>query len=238
MSDSVGIQHRILKLKVLRMPRTTLKTNSKFRLSRQQDSTQVALLCHGGWSVPNGYTRVPLGLVVNFYCAHGVFGTQAITIASQLFGDNDAAIDPARVMNLMQGDLSMDEAILQVKAEVNAHLDPNAMIVDRMGGQLRAKIYNYSLSYDGPRDSEQATEDVFRNHHEGNYDTDVDLMIMKDGKQSSLANAIKFALSKRSYTAFHYLPCRYVASDDTEAQKTVLPHDFGGEDFIESDLIF
>lgn len=221
---------------------TTRITKNKFRLSKNANATEVVLLCHGSWTVANGYTLVPSGMTVNFYSAHGQFGTQSNNIAMQLFGESsDAPLPPSEIAKLQGlGSREFDAALLAAKARINATTDPLSMIVDSVGGgALRAQVYDYTLGYFGPRDSEAELERIWDQHRQGAYSPNVDLIVMEKNtsRQRRLSDAIAFAMSKGNYAAFHYLPCRHVAASDTEAMRSVSLPEMTG-DVIQSGITF
>jgi hypothetical protein len=218
------------------MPKSTVYTGKKFRLSKFSGSREVVLLCHGDWCQAYGYADVPDGMVMRFYSAHGTFGTQATSLAERILGmgSKDSPISMAeqeRIMSLPAE--KQEEALKEAKARVNAQGNPLSMVVEAVEGKLEVKVYDYRLAYKGPRDSEECTEGVWRRHHAGNCNGNVDLIVMKQGTDACrhLSNAIKFALShkKSGYDVFHFLPCRYVDKDDAESMKTVNLPKFTGE---------
>jgi hypothetical protein len=228
-----------------------LVTNPKYRLSKNGGASQVILSCHGGWSTNDGKVFVPSGMVMHFYSAHGQFGTRGQAISEKMLGaSQNTGLDQvtmSRLMNEMDkkkwSPEQLDEEILKAKASVNSlDMAQSMQIVDSVAGKglgSRQKVYNYCLAYKGPRESEQPLENLFALHQKGTLDNQIDLMIMQPGAVGHLESAIAFARSKgEKYTAFHFLPCRYVDATDTKSMKTVnLPKDFGGEDFKQTSVL-
>ncbi|MEM1448827.1 MAG: putative adhesin [Planctomycetota bacterium] len=210
---------------------TTVKTKNHFRLSHHEGATKVVLLCHGAWSHGQGYALTPPGMVVQFYSVHGQFGTNSANIARALFGvEEEVALSSDVIAQIMRGDLTQDEAILAAKARANATGTGGAMIVDSVGGRLRAQLHNYTLGYHGPGGDESSTEGIWDAHVAEEYpSTDVDLICLKKNtrKFKDLRQAIEFALEKGgNYQEFHFLPCRHVDSKDATSMLSV--GDLGG----------
>jgi hypothetical protein len=228
-----------------------LVTGTKYRLSKNAAATQVILVCHGGWSSGDGYVYVPKGMLMKFYSAHGQFGTRTQSIAENLLGAQaQVSVDPATLARLMQDVASgrltpdqLDQAILDAKAQANAGgIGESMQVYEEVRGQglgNRQKVFNYSLSYKGPRDSEASMEALFNQHQGGTLAADIDMLVMQPGASGHLASAIAFALDKGGkYGAFHFLPCRWVDDKDKKAMRTVnLPKDFGGEAFIQTSVL-
>ena len=225
-----------------------LKSDSKYRLSKNGGASQIILFCHGAWSTSDGKVYVPKGMVVNFYGAHGQFSTQSQTIAETALGAQASGgnLDQRVLLDLMNQKeeqgwsmLELDAEIERAKANVNAHdMAQSMQVYETGGGRLGQKVYNYSLSYSGPRDNEQALESLFTQHQQGGLDTNIDLMVMNKGASGHLKSALKFALSNgEKYTIFHFLPCRYVDASDKKSMRTVHLPDFGDEDFIETSVL-
>jgi hypothetical protein len=219
------------------MPKSTIYNGHKFRLSKFSGSREVVLLCHGEWSHTFGYTDVPDGMVMKFYSAHGQFGTAAISLAERILGmativGSISAAEQQRIMNLPAD--QRDKAVMDAKARVNAEGDPRSMVVDAVEGKpLQVQVYDYRLGYNGPSDSEESTEGVWRKHHDGKGNRNVDLIVMKKGTDAMrhLSDALKFAAEhkKTGYDVFHFLPCRYVNEKDAESMKTVNLPKFTGD---------
>ena len=216
--------------------------NKKYRLSRTDGANKLILLCHGGWSFSDGYIYLPKGFLVRFYTTHGLPNGSAQTQAGALMGGRGDAPLPTTVLTkiLSLPKDEQDQALLDAKAEHNALQDAQAMVVERAGQpDQKTRIYNYSLSYRGPRDDEDATEKVWLSHSTGKgqyYSRDFDLMCMQiNAPGAHLESAIAFARSiNKNYRKMHYLACRYVRSDDAKAWATVrLPT---VENAIQSDM--
>lgn len=229
-----------------------LRTNKRYRLSKNGGATQVILFCHGGWSTSDGHVTVPSGMVINFYSAHGQFGTKSQVLAESLLGaqSSNDGLDQATLMTLMRQmeaqrwtPEQLDQAILDAKANANAQDMAQSMQVYESvagGGRFRnrQRVYDYALSYSGPRDSEQSMENLLVQHQNGMLSQDIDLLVMKPGKTGHLKSAMSFARSKgESYSQFHFLPCRYVDASDEKSMRTVVLPDFGDEDFIETSVL-
>jgi hypothetical protein len=228
-----------------------LVTNDKYRPSKNGGATQVILHCHGGWSTADGKLFVPAGMVVNFYSAHGQFGTRSQSIAETLLGAQDSTpLDPHVIQQLFQqkeqegwSNSDLDKAILRAKGEANSQgMGPSMELCEAVRGRglgNRQKVYNYTLSYKGPRDDEQALESLFLQHQQGTLSGTIDLLIMQKNATGHLKSAISFARSKgQKYTLFHFLPFRWVDAKDAKSMRTVnLPKDFGGEEFIETSVL-
>lgn len=228
-----------------------LVTSDKYRLSKNGGATQVILHCHGGWSTDDGKLFVPAGMVVNFYSAHGQFGTRGQSIAESLLGAQDSTpLDSHVIQQLFQqkslqgwSDSDLDRAILRAKGEANSRgIGQSMEICEAVRGRglgNRQKVYNYNLSYTGPRDNEQVLESLFLQHQQGILSDTIDLLIMQKNAAGHLKSAISFARSKgQKYTVFHFLPCRWVDATDAKSMRTVnLPTDFGGEEFIETSVL-
>src|SRR5713226_6636347 len=144
-------------------------SNSKYRLSKMGGSTEVMLFAHGSWCTNDGKLFVPKGMVVHFYCAHGVFGTKGVPIGENLMGGVDNPLPPSVVIALMErkdreawSNDELDEAILDAKAEVNSQgLGADMQVVDSVRGKgfgNRQKVYNYTIAHDGPQPNDKRAE--------------------------------------------------------------------------------
>ncbi len=222
-------------------------TNSKFRLSKMGGSTEVVLFAHGSWCTANGKMYVPKGMVVNFYCAHGVFGTKGVPIAENKMGAEPTISQSVMtdLMNRMNTEKwstdRLEQEILEAKASANSQgLSADMQIVESVLGRgfgNRQKVYNYTLAHDGPNPNDTRAENLWRTHQKST--AAVDLLIMKDGTDSNLANAVSFARSKgEKYTVFHFLPCRHIDKNDAKSMRTVTAKlDFGDGEFIETSIL-
>lgn len=223
-------------------------TNSKYRLSKKGGATEVILFAHGSWSTADGKLFVPKGMVVNFYCAHGVFGTKGVPIAESKMGGVDNPIPTSVLAGIMTSFTTekwsadrLDQAILDAKADANAiGLGADMQVVNHVLGQgfgNRQKVYNYTLGHDGPDPNDRRAENLWASHQKST--APVDLLIMKPGATGHLASAISFARSKgEKYTVFHYLPCRHIDKNDAKSMRTVTAKlDFEGGEFIKTDIL-
>src|SRR5262249_10927533 len=135
----------------------------------------------------------------------------------------------------------MNQEILNAKAHANSQgVGADMQIVESVTGKgfgNRQKVYNYSLSHDGPNPNDTRAEQLWNSHQKST--TAVDLLIMQPGATGHLASAISFARSKgEKYTVFHYLPCRHVDTNDTKSMRTVTAQmDFGDGEFIETSVL-
>src|SRR5262249_187565 len=141
----------------------------------------------------------------------------------------------ALMNRVAKGELSVDEAVRQAKGDANSQgLSPDMQIVNSVTGKglgNRQKVYNYSLSHEGPSPNDRRAEDLW-NAHQGSNNT-IDLLIMKPHTRGHLASAISFARSVEKYTTFHYLPCRHVDTNDRKSMATVadFSNAFAGQEF-------
>ncbi len=224
-------------------------SNTKYRLSKKGGATEVILFAHGSWCTADGKMFVPKGMAVHFYSAHGTFGTKGIPIAEHMLGTTtDAPLPQSVLANLMQGKQTeawdndrMEQEILLAKGNANAQGLAQAMqiceTVTGKGFGNRQKVYNYSLSHDGPDPNDTRAESLFRNHAQS--PAAIDLLIMQRGATGHLASAVSFARSKgEKYTVFHFLPCRYIDAKDTQSMRTVTAtFDMEEGEFIETTLL-
>jgi hypothetical protein len=220
-------------------------TSNKYRLSRTAGANKVILFCHGGWSFSDGFINLPKGFFVRFYTTHGLPNGSATEQAKALAGGRGDAPLPfaliQQILNLPKDE--QDQALLDAKAEHNRSQNATSLVVERVGKEdEKVTIYNYKLSYDGPREDEGITETAWSSHSSGlgPYSSAIfDFMCLKQNAPAAhLKSAIAFALGvNKNYRKMHFLACRYVRQDDTQAWATVqLPEKL--ENVIQSDLRF
>ncbi len=223
-------------------------SNSTFRLSKTGGATEVMLFAHGAWNTKCGKLFVPNGMVINFYCIHGVFGTKGVPIGENLMGGVDNPIPQSVLATILERKTTekwsndrLDQEILLAKATANSGgLGDEMQVVEAVEGKgfgNRQKVYNYALSHDGPHPKDMRAENLWQHHQKAG--AAVDLLIMKPGAESDLVGAIKFARSKgEKYQVFHYLPCRYIDNNDVKAMKTMAVDLPGMEgEFIETSVL-
>ena len=192
-----------------------VKKSKGFKLSMSGSARQVALLCHGGWSAKifrggktaegDGYTVVPSGTLLHFYTSHGVYTSGGKTAQAIL---SDQA-------NSYGGLKQTDPGTPGWKIEFSIQCQ------ESVGGATKGlvQIYNYSLS----PDDRGAAGDLFEQHADGSFGSDIDLMIVEKSKEPHLSDAFAACKSAHGsyYEVMHYCPCRYVSSDDTVSMLSV-----------------
>jgi len=134
----------------------------------------------------DGYFYIPPGLVIFFYTTHGEYGKRA---AAYSVLENPAAAYQGLV-----------DEVSSIQAKGVYNVDPTQ----------RQRIYDYAISF---LEGEEAT---WGKHQAGDYTPDIDLLMLEDGSDAHLSNAIAFAQSAPNgdnYKIFHCCHCRYVAPD-------------------------
>lgn len=179
-----------------------------------------------------------------------MFGTKGVPIAERMMGA-DSPLSQAVLAALFQrksaeqwSDARLDQEILEAKGAANSQGTPNEMqVVDQVQGKgfgRRQKVYNYLLAHNGPSPNDRRAENLWETH--SNANAAIDLLIMQQDAEGHLASAIDFALDKgEKYQGLHFLPCRYIAADDTKSMRTVVANvgsdNFGGGDFKRTTVV-
>ena len=86
--------------------------DNNYKLRTKAGSTEVMLFAHGGWCTANGKVFVPEGMVVRFYCAHGVFGTKGLPIGEGLMGGTNNPIPTSVQAGILEHDKNVGGIIL------------------------------------------------------------------------------------------------------------------------------
>jgi hypothetical protein len=174
-----------------------------FKISMSGSARQIVLLCHGGWSAAifkrgkksgDGYTFVPAGTTLHFYTAHGTYTSGLKTAAAIL----------TEQANSFGG--------LKLNVPDPRNLAFSIQCKESKGGAASVQIYNYSLSIDDSKDS----DNLWINHTKGQYESDVDLIMVDTKKPRNLSDAFEACKSAHGsyYAVMHYCPCRYVEDSD------------------------
>jgi hypothetical protein len=211
-----------------------------FRLSRSGEASQVVLLCHGSWDMTDGYTFIPETTTVHFYCGHGHYSIGFKVAKGILENQKDAKggltthyqpkTRPPGV-----SDKSWADFVKSDKESFDSGQGKVA-VTDSYGNAIKKQqIQNYSLGRYGLDDKiRPEEEDLWSKHTGGQFDPDVDLMMMaRDIKRHklglartrNLSDAIEAARQANNgnlYSTFHYAACRYVDGDGLATMKSAL----------------